>query len=88
MDDIQPKHDEVERNYAAFAPKLPALLKTHRGKFALMRRGDIIGFFDTLGDAVRSGRLKFGEEYFSVQEVTDSSVNLGFYSYALRHLAV
>ena len=85
---MPPKLDEVERNYAAFAAKLPDLLKTERGKFALMHRGDIVGFYDTLGDAVRAGTLKFGEDDFSVQEVTDRSVNLGYYSYALRHLAV
>ena len=85
---MEPNFAEVERNYAAFAQKLPALLKTRRGKFALMHHGDIVGFFDTLGDAVRSGKLKFDQEYFSVQEVTDRSVSLGHYSYALRNLAL
>jgi hypothetical protein len=85
---MTPNFVEVEQNYAAFALKLPGLLKTRRGKFALMHRGDIIGFFDTLGDAVRSGKLKFDQEYFSVQEVTDRSVNLGHYSYALRNVAL
>jgi hypothetical protein len=85
---MKPNLAEVERNYAAFAQKLPALLKTHRGKFALMRHGEIAAFFDTLSDTVRSGKLKFEDGDFSVQEVTDRSVNLGFYSYALRHMAV
>ncbi len=85
---MNPNFIEVDRNYVAFSRELPVLLKTHRGKFALMHHGAIAAFFDTLADAVRSGTLKFEDRDFSVQEVTDRSVNLGFFSYALRHLAV
>ncbi|HXQ53772.1 MAG TPA: hypothetical protein VN802_21950 [Stellaceae bacterium] len=79
-----PKTSEVERNYAAFVKRLPELLTTHQGKFAVMHGGEIVAFLDTLSDAVRYGREKFGEPgKFSVQEVTSRNVNLGFYAYAV-----
>ncbi len=83
-----PKHEEVRKNYEAFMRQLPELLAPHRGKFALMHGGAIVEYFDTPGDAHRAGQKLFTDGLFSIQEVTDSSVDLGFFSYALRHRAV
>ena len=78
------RSSEVDRNYAAFSKRLPELLKTHQGKFAVMHDGEIVEFFDTLSDAVRFGRAKYGEPHaFSIQEVTSRNLNLGFYAYAV-----
>src|SRR5207237_209180 len=49
-------HDQIENNFKAFEQKLPNLLPTHRGKFALMRDGEIIEFFDTARDAFIAGQ--------------------------------
>jgi hypothetical protein len=79
-----PLQDEVERNYAAFVQELPTLLQTHRGKFALMRQGKIVEFFDTARDAHVAGReLYKADGLYSVQEVTDVPVDLGFFSHAV-----
>src|SRR5712671_5795539 len=78
---------EADRNYQVFREKLPELLRSHPGKFALMSGGQVVDFFSTLSDAVRAGKEKFGDHKFSVQEVTSQNVNLGFYSYALRHVS-
>ncbi len=40
-------------------------------------------FFDTVDDAYRAGQKLFQNQPFSIQEVTDSSVDLGFFSHAL-----
>jgi len=77
------KDDEIRRNYEVFLRKLPELIATHRGKFALMHQGLIVEFFDTVGDAYRAGRKLFQNQDFSIQEVTDSSIDLGFFSHAL-----
>lgn len=75
---------QVDANYKAFEQKLPGLLASHRGKFALMRNGEIIEFFDTARDAFVVGRKLYEEDYlFSVQEVIETPVDLGYFSYAM-----
>jgi len=79
------REGEVSRNYDAFVEKLPQLLATHRGKFALMHDARVVEFFDTPGDAFRAGQRLYKDQNFSIQEVTEAPVDLGFFSYALRH---
>ena len=74
---------QIESNYRAFEEKLPGLVPAYRGKFALMRNGDIIEFFDTARDAYVAGQKLFPDRLFSVQEITDVPVDLGFFSHAL-----
>jgi len=76
--------DQVKGNYDAFMAKLPSLLKSHAGKFALMRDGEVVEFFDTARDAYFAGLRLFKEEgRFSIQEVVEAPVDLGFYSHAV-----
>ncbi|MDP3938285.1 MAG: hypothetical protein Q8R92_09135 [Deltaproteobacteria bacterium] len=75
--------EEVNANYAVFAEKLPDLLGTHLGKFALMRHGEIIEFFDTARDAYVAGQKLYLDHLFSVQEVIEAPADLGFFSHAL-----
>jgi hypothetical protein len=75
---------EVENNYKAFEARLSELLQTKRGKFALMREGNIIEFFDTARDAFAAGqKLYEADRLFSIQEVIEAPIDLGFFSYAL-----
>lgn len=75
---------QVETNYKAFQEKLPSILTAHRGKFALMRDGQIIEFFDTARDAYVAGQKIFQQDQlFSVQEVIETPVDLGFFSHAM-----
>jgi hypothetical protein len=75
---------QLENNYEAFQAQLPSLLSSHRGKFALMRNGQIIEFFDTARDAYVAGQKIFANDrLFSVQEIIDTSADLGFFSHAL-----
>ncbi len=76
--------DEVKRNYDAFVQRLPELLAKHRGKFALMHDASIVEFYDTAADAYKVGIKEYGEGGFSIQEVTDTAVDLGFFSYAMH----
>ncbi len=75
--------DQVEVNYAAFEKMLPDLVTTHRGKFALMRNGEIIEFYDTIRDAYLTGQKLYEDKLFSVQEIVETPVDLGFFSYAI-----
>ena len=75
---------QVEINYKAFQEKLPTILTAHRGKFALMRDGKIIEFFDTARDAYVAGQKIFQQDQlFYVQEVSETPVDLGFFSHAM-----
>ena len=74
---------QIEANYAAFQSKLPYLLEEHGREFDLMRNGEIVEFFDTARDTYAAGKKMFEDGLFSVQEVTDVSIDLGFFSHAL-----
>ena len=80
----QKSETQADINYEAFKKLLPELLQSHAGKFALMRDGSIVNYFDTLADAAMAGVTQFGAGSFSVQEITSKEINLGFYSYALH----
>ncbi|MGI8739489.1 MAG: hypothetical protein ACR2KU_07560 [Gammaproteobacteria bacterium] len=77
------REEEIDRNYQAFTERLPSLLTTHRGKFALMRKGDVIEFFDTARDAYVTGQKLYDDGVFSVQEVINTPVDLGYFSRAV-----
>lgn len=78
-----PIREQVKNNYEAFQAQLPSLLPSYRGKFALMRDGKIVEFFDTARDAYVAGQKLFDNRLFSVQEVIETPVDLGFFSHAL-----
>ena len=77
------QREQVAKNYEAFEKLLPTLAQTHAGKFALMRDGVIVEFFDTARDAFVTGQKLYSEQLFSVQEVVASPVDLGFFSHAV-----
>jgi len=76
--------EQVQANYKAFEKILPTLLPQHAGKFALMRNAVIVEFFDTVRDAYVAGQNLFKEDgLFSVQEIVEAPVDLGFFSHAV-----
>ncbi|HAF21830.1 MAG TPA: hypothetical protein DCK93_02785 [Blastocatellia bacterium] len=74
---------ELKKNYEAFQRKLLELLPLHAGKFVLMHDGEIVEMFDTARDAYVSGNKLYPDQEFSIQEVANAPVNLGFLSHAL-----
>jgi hypothetical protein len=77
------RQQQIQRNYDVFMAQLPQLVLTQRGRFALMNDGEIVAFFDTARDAYIAGQKLFPERVFSVQEVRETPVDLGFFSHAL-----
>lgn len=71
------QQEEVDQNYAAFKDLLPDLLKTDANRFALMHERQVLACFDTSRDAMQAGRRLLNGKLFSVQEVTQRSVDLG-----------
>ena len=76
--------DEVDRNYEEFLRLLPQLIVTQRGKYALIKDGKVIGFFSSAEDARVAASSFISDRLFSIQQVTDTSINLGFYNYAVN----
>ena len=76
---------EVDRNYDAFVRVLGTFLTDHRDQLALMRDGRVVGFYDTPREALEAASQKFPDGIFSIQEVTDEPIDLGFWSHVASH---
>ena len=74
---------EIDANYEAFQEALPDLLPHETDRWALMRRGECVDFYDTLRDAETAGRAMYKDRIFSVQQVSDTVVDLGWFSHAV-----
>ena len=81
--DMEEVQREIDQNYIAFQRMLPSILSRRGGQFALMRGGECVAFFDTARDAQIAGQKLYGEGKFSIQEVTQKVVDLGWHSRAL-----
>jgi len=79
------QRSEVDRNYDQFMRMLAALLPEHRDQLALMRDGEVVGFFETPRGALEAAAQKFPDGIFSIQEVTDEPIDLGFWSHVASH---
>lgn len=79
--DREAQRRQVDSNYDAFQRMLSTILHEHQGHYALMRDSEIIGFFDRPGDAYRKGQALYQDSLFSIQEVTDEPIDLGFLSH-------
>jgi hypothetical protein len=77
------RRQEVEKNLAYFLGELPRLSAIHRGKFALLRQQAIVGYYDTVMDALSAGNSLYPDKLFSIQQVNDVASDLGYYSHAM-----
>jgi hypothetical protein len=80
--------DEIDRNYSAFLEMLPNIIATHREQYALMKDGKIIGFFITSVDARTAAEAFIKDKLYSIQKVTDSAIDLGYFSHAVHSCTV
>ena len=72
---------EVDRNYDFFQRSLAQYLPAHRDEYALIKACELIGFFDSPGEAYRAGLARYEDGVFSIQEVTNEPIDLGFFSH-------
>jgi len=75
--------EEIEKNLAFFLTELPNIPSASKGKIALLRHQQIVGYYDTVPDAINAGAQLYSDGLFSIQQVTDAAINLGFFSYAM-----
>ena len=76
----QLQNQQVDDNYDAFMLRLPDILSDHRDQLALMRDGEIVGYFDTPHSALVAADAMFSDQIYSIQEVTDEPLQLGYWS--------
>jgi hypothetical protein len=72
---------EVDRNYDEFMRLLGTMLPDHRDELALMKDGRVIGFYETPRRALEAASELVPDGIFSIQEVTDEPLDLGFWSH-------
>jgi hypothetical protein len=75
----------LEKETKTFEQKLPNLIKTDMGKFVLIKDEQIIGTFDAILDALKSGYDKFKNQPFFVKQILATQQPLNF---ANNHLFV
>lgn len=75
---------EVDKNYAAFAHMLRDLMADRAGKYALLRQEKLVDVFDTAGDAKKFAAAQYPDGLFSIQQITDRVVDLGYFSHAMH----
>ena len=73
---------EIDQNYQFFVGHVGKLLPQHEGRYALLRHASFVEAYTSVLEAINQGHSRFGDGVFSVQEVTDKPLDLGFFSHA------
>ena len=79
--DAARQKQQVDHNYDVFSRMLGSILPEHRDQLALMRDGSVVGYFETPRAALTAASELFPDGIFSIQEVTDEPIDLGFWSH-------
>ena len=74
---------EIETNFKAISARMDELMPLYAHKYALMRAGEIVEFYACWEDAYKTGQRFFADGKFSVQQVTKTPVDLGYFSHAV-----
>ena len=75
---------EIDANFQEFQKISPEALHGEANRWALMRHGKCVGFYDTLRDADTAGKTLYEDGLFSVQQVQATVVDLGWFSHAMH----
>ena len=68
----------LEKEQSIFEQKLPELLKSHSGKFVLIKGNQVIGTYTDIDDALNIGYEKFKTEPFFVRQILAIQQPLNF----------
>jgi len=73
-------HQNLAADFEAFETHRKEWAKKHEGQFVVMRKGEILGFFDDYASGLRAGIAKFGaRNEFLVQQVSEEELVLAIY---------
>jgi hypothetical protein len=82
MNRFEDTQREIDSNYQAFITIRSDLMARYPEKFVVMRHCEPVEFFDTARDALVYASRQFSDGLFSVQEVAQKPVDLGWFSHA------
>ena len=72
---------EVDSNYDYFTRHIGEFLATHAGQYAVLKDMAVVQFFERPGEAYNFAKGHFDDGLFSIQEVTEEPIDLGFFSH-------
>jgi len=77
-------HDaEINENFEFFQTVVRQYLPKHAGEYALLRAQKVVSFFESPAKAALAGHAQFPDGVFSIQQVAQGPIDLGFYSHAV-----
>ncbi len=88
MADMEKKIAEIKKNFITFQKLLPSIDPRHSGKFAVLRKEEIIDYFDSMRDAAKYAEALYEDGLYSIQEVNARVVDLGFFSHVGTNVSV
>lgn len=68
----------LEREAIVFDQKVPELIKTDIGKFVLIKEDQVIGTFEAIVDALKSGYEKYKDQPFFVRQILPMQLPMNF----------
>ncbi|MES2754851.1 MAG: hypothetical protein V4659_09320 [Pseudomonadota bacterium] len=80
--DADAQRREIDANYDFLQRHLTDMLADHAGEYALLKSCKVVGYYGKVGSAYDEGMRRFPDGRFSIQEVTDEPLHLGFWSVA------
>ena len=80
MADMEKKIAEIRKNFMAFKKLLLSIDSRHSGKFAVLRKEEIIEYFGSMPDATKYADVLYEDGLYSIQEVNARVIDLGIFS--------
>ena len=80
MNALEKAQLEVDKNFEFFKSKLQKLKIDHANKFALIHHQEIIAYYNDEMDAIDTGIREYDYGNFSVQQVAEKPIDLGYQS--------
>ena len=74
----QVPESQLDRNQAAYEAIRADMEEKHMGRVILMHDGEVVEIYNDSGDAYKIGREKYGLDNFSLVDVGERPINLGF----------
>jgi hypothetical protein len=62
----------LDRELEVYRRELPRLVREHPGEFVLIRGDEVVGFWESEGQAYEAGCERFGPEPFLVRQVREA----------------
>ena len=80
MAKTQMAENQLDRNHAAYGIIRAEMEEKYMGRVVLMHDGEVVEVYNDSGDAYKIGCEKYGLGNFSLVNVGEQPINLGFFT--------